>query len=136
MPMATSPGVALIGYDRSDGAAVAIRQAASLLAPRRALVVTVWDSVAAELLATDLGVGIPEVAREADQEDEARAEPKQPTGNASSSLLHRAREQRAPALVIGSHGRGGIGAAVLGSVSAALVHQADRPALVVPPPST
>jgi hypothetical protein len=66
--------IALMGYDGSEGAAMAIRQAGSLLAPWRALVVAVWDSVAGQLLATDLGVSIRELAREADDESEAGAE--------------------------------------------------------------
>jgi nucleotide-binding universal stress UspA family protein len=37
-------------------------------------------------------------------------------------------------IVVGTHGRGGFTAAVMGSVARALCHTAGRPVLVVPPP--
>lgn len=47
-------------------------------------------------------------------------------------LLQTADEIHAAALVVGRRGRGAVTAAVLGSVSSALVHAAARPMLVVP----
>ena len=44
----------LIGYDGSDDAELAIRAAGRLLAPRRAVVAYVWDSLAELLLNTDI----------------------------------------------------------------------------------
>lgn len=37
-------------------------------------------------------------------------------------------------IVVGTHGRGGVTAALMGSVARALCHSARRPVLVVPPP--
>jgi len=39
-------------------------------------------------------------------------------------------------IVVGTHGRGGFKAALLGSVARALCHTASRPVLIVPPPKT
>ena len=47
-------GTILIGFDGSEEAEGAIRSAGQLLAPRRAVVAHVWDSLAALLLHTDL----------------------------------------------------------------------------------
>jgi nucleotide-binding universal stress UspA family protein len=44
-----------------------------------------------------------------------------------------AREVDADLIVVGTHGHGGIAAAVLGSVARGLCHTADCPVLVVPP---
>jgi nucleotide-binding universal stress UspA family protein len=43
-------------------------------------------------------------------------------------------EVDADLIVVGTHGRGGFTAAVMGSVARALCHTAGRPVLVVPPP--
>jgi nucleotide-binding universal stress UspA family protein len=150
--VATSAGIALIGYDGSEGGATAIRQAGSLLAPRRALVAAVWDSVAAQLLATDLGVSIGELAREADEGSEARAERIAAEGadharaagfdaepaavraspNAWRTLLAKADEIDASVVVLGSRGLGAVKSALLGSVSSGTLHHSRKPVLVVP----
>lgn len=44
-----------------------------------------------------------------------------------------AEEVGADLIVVGTHGRGGIGAALMGSVARGLCHTARRPVLVVPP---
>jgi nucleotide-binding universal stress UspA family protein len=150
--MATSAGIALVGYDGSEGAATAIRQEGSVLAPRRALVVTVWDSVAGQVRATDLGVSIRELAREADEESEARAERVAAEGadharaagfdsepaavraspNAWRTLLAKADEIDAPVVVLGNRGLGAVKSALLGSVSSGTLHHSRRPVLVAP----
>ena len=52
--MQDSSGTILIGYDGSEDAENAIRCAAHLLAPRRAIVAYVWDSLAELLLHTEI----------------------------------------------------------------------------------
>ena len=48
-------------------------------------------------------------------------------------MLGGADEQDARAVVLGSRGRSGVRAALLGSVSYGVVHHSSRPLLVVPP---
>jgi nucleotide-binding universal stress UspA family protein len=146
----------LIGYDGSDDADGAIRCAGHLLAPRRAVIAHVWDSVAELLLHTDIpGIAgaMQESARELDQEEAqeataiaargaelaeaagfeavpviARGKPK-----AWPTLLELAGEHHAAALVVGSRGLGCVQSALLGSVSSGVLDHAHLPVLIVPP---
>lgn len=58
-----------------------------------------------------------------------------PTGTQPCSTLieNAADEVGADLIVVGTHGRSAIGAAVMGSVTRALCHASRRPVLVVPP---
>jgi hypothetical protein len=75
--MRNDTGTALIAYDGSEDAATAIRHAGRLLAPRQAVVVRVWESLAGLLLHTD-AAGLTGTMREAaaglDDEDRREAE--------------------------------------------------------------
>jgi nucleotide-binding universal stress UspA family protein len=44
-----------------------------------------------------------------------------------------AREREVDAIVMGSHGRGGFGSMILGSVSQRVVHDVTVPVIIVPP---
>jgi nucleotide-binding universal stress UspA family protein len=149
-------GPAVIGYDGSDGARAAIAGAARLLPARPALVVHAWSSplrrsyARASLAAVPLS-GIDELtdsletvfaedARELAEEGAAlardgglaaRGVAVEETDGVWQALAATARAEGAALIVAGSRGRGALGSAVLGSVSAGLVHNAELPTLIV-----
>jgi nucleotide-binding universal stress UspA family protein len=53
-------------------------------------------------------------------------------GNPPDQVVELARVRNAPVIVVGSRGLGAVTGALLGSVSSAIIHRADRPVLVVP----
>jgi nucleotide-binding universal stress UspA family protein len=53
-------------------------------------------------------------------------------GKAVDVLLEQAREKKAAAIVVGSHGQGAMSAAFLGSTALKLLHHSEIPVLVVP----
>ncbi len=53
-------------------------------------------------------------------------------GTAAEQIVELARARNAPLIVVGSRGLGAVAGALLGSVSSAIIHRADRPVLVVP----
>jgi nucleotide-binding universal stress UspA family protein len=115
----------LLGYDGSESAALAIRRAAVLLAPRAAVVAHVRDSPeelaeAGRRLAGEAGFD-PVSATEVDGDRVAAA------------LVEAAHSCGAGVIVAGSWGATAVGSLLLGSVSSALVHRADVPVLVVRP---
>jgi nucleotide-binding universal stress UspA family protein len=64
---------------------------------------------------------------------DARLEVRTGTQNAATLIKEAADAVDADLIVVGTHGRGAIGAAVMGSVARALCHSSSRPVLVVPP---
>jgi len=54
-----------------------------------------------------------------------------PIGHVANEIVKAATEQKADTIVMGSHGRSGLGAAVLGSNAYKVVHISDRPVLIV-----
>ena len=56
-------------------------------------------------------------------------------GSAADRVVELARDRDAHLIVVGSRGLGAVAGALLGSVSSAIIHRADRPVLVVPRPS-
>ena len=157
--MSDEAGPILIGYDGSDPARRAVSAAGELLAPRRALVVTVWEpGMEYQVIATGtagVGAAAPELDLAAAQRvDEARraranriaddgarlarsvgleAEPLAVAGdgNAAKTIVELARERSASAIVVGSRGLGGIRARLEGSTSNAVLKHSPYPVVVV-----
>jgi len=66
---------------------------------------------------------------------DARLEVRTGTQPSATLIANAADEVDADLVVVGTHGRGAIGAALLGSLTRALCHTSSRPVLVVPPPA-
>src|SRR5215210_1161971 len=98
-------GPLLIAYDGSEHAKDAIGSAAGLFSVKEALVLTVWQPTSDVGAFAWYGAG-PNVVNAADLHDAA-------------------------AIVMGSRGLTGLRSMLLGSVSNAVVHHADRPTLVI-----
>ncbi len=144
----------ILCYDGSEDAEHAIRRGTDLLAPRRALALTVWLPTAAwgpGLGATADALNVVELdragAKKGDRiaEEGARiardagwdAEPiaVEATGSVWHTIVETADPQDAAAIVIGSRGLKPLGSMLLGSVSGGVVHHAGRPTLVIRRPS-
>jgi nucleotide-binding universal stress UspA family protein len=146
------PDPLLIAYDGSEDAKYAIRSAAGLLAVKNALVVTVWQPT------SDLGafawygagpdmVNFPEldrtgaeaggrvaeegaqIAREVGLQAESVAI--EATPPVWKTIVDTADLHEAAVIVMGSRGLTGLRSMLLGSVSNAVVHHAERPTLVI-----
>jgi nucleotide-binding universal stress UspA family protein len=149
-------GPLVIGYDGSEDAKHAIKGAAGLLAGKHALVVTVWqptaplgslgwsgattrmvnfvelDRAAAEESCRVAGEGV-RIAQEAGLEAEPVAI--KAAGPVWKTIVETAGCHDAAAIVMGSRGLTGLRSMLLGSVSSAVVHHADRPTLVIHRPT-
>jgi nucleotide-binding universal stress UspA family protein len=152
-------GPAVLAYDGSDAARHAIATAGRLMPGRRAIVVHVWESrIRHTLRGQALGAApLPEV-REMVEDVEtalsdlagqtvaegvalARNAGLEAAGESLESPEHlwrpiaaTASARQAGVIVAGSRGRGKVSSALLGSVCSGLVHHAELPTLVVPPP--
>jgi nucleotide-binding universal stress UspA family protein len=145
---------ALLCFDGSEDARRAIEDAARLLAPRPAVVLTVWEAardltpldpvgdtvgrlsgIYAELDAAGLQAAREvadrgaQLARDAGFEPRTRVE----CGPVWQSIVAIGADEDAAVIVVGARGLSRA-AAVLGSVSARVGRHAGRPVLVVPPP--
>jgi nucleotide-binding universal stress UspA family protein len=152
----SADGVVALCFDGSEDAAHAIQYAGELFAGKRALVVTVWrptvalgglgvagetagmvdffelDQAAAEHAESVADDGV-RIAHEAGLEADpvvAKA-----TGPVWKTILEIADRRDAAAIVMGSRGLTGLRSMLLGSVSSAVVHHAERPALVIRRPA-
>jgi nucleotide-binding universal stress UspA family protein len=152
----------LIAYDGSPPAQAAVHAAGALFAPRRAIVITVWEPGLAEfmLVPDPAGMGStmlpydPAVARDVERanQDHARdiaeagaalavtagldAEPLavEDVTEAADTIVARAEEHGAAAIVIGSRGLTGLKSTLLGSTSKDVLHRASSPVVVVRQP--
>jgi nucleotide-binding universal stress UspA family protein len=157
-----SGATVLLAYDGSPAAAEAIRVAAGVLGPRRAVVVTVWEEgLATTSLLPSVEFGMApgpvdvEVAMEVDEAVHAHAEriaaegaalarslgfePAEPVAvadevNVPETLVHVAEQRGAEVLVLATgRAAGGLRARLLGSTVHAVLRHAHVPVLVVPP---
>lgn len=153
---ATSERPALICFDGSDDAVVAIAAAGEMLAPRAAVVLAVSEPVAswapydpATILGAPLSrlaskaLDLDDITREVAREQLARgselatsagfrAEGRLEVGKPWRIICDIADELGAEPIVVGARGLGRVESALLGSVSTAVVFHTKRPVLVVP----
>jgi nucleotide-binding universal stress UspA family protein len=154
------PSLLLVAYDGSDRSRQAIRHAGTLLRGHRAVVLHVHEPVVplvvtpagAAMVATTAGLVrqsepaaevarrhaaeiTEEGAREAQRAGlSATGEMVDASGTAAiaDAIVQTATSKHASLIVLGSHGRSAIAAALLGSVSTAVLHRSCVPVLVVP----
>jgi nucleotide-binding universal stress UspA family protein len=146
----------LLCFDGSDDAAAAIAKAGELLAPRRAVLLTVWEPVAvwepydpatiltapaSKLFSEELGLDelANELAREKAHRGAALARKagfevhgRVGEGKSWRTICDVAEELDAEPIVVGARGLSRVQSALLGGVSSAVVVHANRPVLVVP----
>ena len=153
----------VLAYDGSADARAAIERAAALMPGAEATVVTVWMPFIytwARRCAPGMGLGMAGTlayAESADMDTASReaalatategaqraadaglvATPRADSGDGdvANAILAAATELDADVIVTGTRGLGGMRSLLLGSVSHALVHHADRAVLVVPSPT-
>ncbi len=151
----TADGPLVLCYDGSDDAAHAIERAGRLLGGRDALVVTVWqgapalssfafagatdsmfDFVEADRAAAERGGRVADEGVRIAEQAGLRAEPVavEATGPVWKTIVEIADRHDAATIVMGSRGLTGLQSMLLGSVSNAIVHHADRPTLVIRQP--
>jgi nucleotide-binding universal stress UspA family protein len=156
---AQADGPVLVAYDGSPAADAAIAATGRLLPGRPALVVNAWDSPLRNSLSGRALTGIPvaeigeftddletwlretaeatvadgvELARRAGLEASGEA---LESGSTAWRVLAATAETHGAALVVaGSQGHGRVASVLLGSVSAGLVHHAERPVLIIRAP--
>jgi nucleotide-binding universal stress UspA family protein len=149
----------LIGYDGSDTARRAVREAAELFSSRRALVVTVWEPglayEASAMTADPTGLGPepvdPAAAQEVDDASKAHAQriaeegvalakslglqaealPVADEGNVADAIVELAHKRGVAAIVVGSRGLSGLRASLEGSTSNALAKHSTCPVVLV-----
>jgi nucleotide-binding universal stress UspA family protein len=144
--MADDNGAILFAYDGSDQAKASIREAARQLgAGRQAIVLSVWQPLAAlpfsgvarvppdledgfEKQATDVAREGADLARSVGFDASPLAESGEPIWR---TIVDTADERDAGVVVLGSHGRTGVGLVMMGSVAAAVARHTKRPVLIV-----
>jgi nucleotide-binding universal stress UspA family protein len=153
--------VVVIGYDGSEAAEHAVREAGKLLSGRPALVVVVWKAgLGWELVELPVSsIGLPPApidVRTAVEVDEAMAERAQRLAEQGAQLAREAgfeadglavaedvdtpiagtivsvaRDRGAAAIVVGAHGHGRLSEAILGGTSRDVIRRADCAVVVV-----
>jgi nucleotide-binding universal stress UspA family protein len=149
----------LIAYDGSEAARAAVREAGALLAPCRALVLTIWEPSLAQFMLVPDPTGLsstmmpydPTLARDVERASEehahdiaqdgvrlahevgleAQAITAEDSVAPADAIVAAAEEHDARAIVIGSRGLRGLKSKLLGSTSAHVLQHASRPVVVV-----
>jgi nucleotide-binding universal stress UspA family protein len=145
----------LFCYDGSDGSREALSAASRRLRPGRAVVLTVWETVALRVARRAFAGGMTvanEDALDAGEEEAARAASEDGARRARGhgwdaearlaraettewrTIVDVAGEIDAGLIVCGTRGLGGLRGLVLGSVSHAVLEHAGRPVLIAPAP--
>ena len=151
----TADGPLLLCYDGSEDARHAIEHAGRLLGGRDALVVTVWqptpalgslafagatdsmfDFAQVNRAGAELGRRVADEGVRIAERSGLHAEPVavEATGPVWKTIVEIADRHHAATIVMGSRGLTGLQSMLLGSVSSAIVHHADRPTLVIRQP--
>jgi nucleotide-binding universal stress UspA family protein len=133
--------VTVVGYDGSDSAKAALQCATRRASPGGRVVVAHAAAAPTELLGSAYYEDVVEQAREragtvledvaTGPEADVEIETALLSGPPARSLVRLARETGASEIAVGSRGFGRFRAAALGSTSHALLHEADRPVLLV-----
>ena len=140
----------LFAYDGSDQAKTAIHEAARQLSPgRRGIVLTVWQPLTSHPFAASAAAWGMVVEDDIEAEATRVAEegatlarslgfdatPLAQSGNPVwHGIVNSAADHDAGIVVMGSHGRTGIGLALMGSVATAVTGHTERPVLIVHSP--
>ena len=146
-------GPVVIGYDGSDGSKAAIDAVRRLHPGRRAIVVSVWESLAGAAAASLIAIPVSvanEASRDLDEESERRAaalaaegaerlgggadvssEAVLAHGTTWGGIVEVAEREDAALVVVGSRGLSGVKSALIGSVSNGVLHHCERPVLIV-----
>ena len=148
----SADGPLLLCYDGSEDAKHAIERAGRLLGGRDALVVTVWqptaalgsfafagatdsmfDFVRANRATAELGRRVAGDGVRIAEQAGLHAEPVavEATGPVWKTIVEIADRNDAATIVMGTRGLTGLHSMLMGSVSSAVVHHADRPTLVI-----
>lgn len=147
----------LVCYDGSAGAQAAIDRAGELLPGNEATVLVLWETILETMSRNGvLGAGLGMIGGYGDAEADAAikqaavdtadegaqrgtdagllATPRieRRHGDAATEILRVAADVDSDLVVLGTRGRSGIKSLMLGSVSQAVLHHADRPVLVIP----
>ena len=147
MARANGNGAVLFAYDGSDQAKASIREAGRQLGPgRQAFVLSVWQPLGAlpfaglaRVVPPDLEAGFEkeatgvaregaELARSAGFEATPLTESGEPIWR---TIVDAAETHDASLVVLGSHGRTGVGLVLMGSVAAAVARHTNRPVMIV-----
>ena len=150
-----TPGPVLFCFDGSDGSLRALADGGVLLAPRSAVVLTVWETISTRLALSGGFLGYVADEDELDSEEESaardaahrgalRAEQRGWTAVARvenapiavwQTIVEVADGVDASLIVCGARGRNAAKRALLGSVAEAVLHHSHRPTLIAPQPA-
>jgi nucleotide-binding universal stress UspA family protein len=130
----------VVGFDGSDDAEAAVREAAALFRDRTLVVVTVFESPETKAFvdreqrdrATGAATAGAELARSLGATVEPHPVPERV--NTAETIAGVAELRDAAAIMVGSRGLGRIKSTLLGSTSQGLLHHTKRPVVVVRAP--